>query len=71
MMLINHLLRLLIPKVSTVVRKRLKFEKNQLREARLKLLNEAYKKHHGDIAMEQSKRMHLPRVDVMTADTII
>lgn len=62
MVLTNHSLHLLIHKIPRTVRRRLKFERHQLRETRLMILNEAYKKRHGEIVTERSKRMKLPQV---------
>lgn len=68
MVLLNNFLQLLIHKVPGKVRRRLKFEKHQLREARLKILNEAYKKRHGDIVTERNKRMKLPESTVINVE---
>lgn len=51
----------MIHKIPAKVRRRLKFERHQLRESRLAILNDAYKQRHGEIVTERSKRMRLPQ----------
>lgn len=68
MILINYFLQLLINKVPATVRRRLKFERNQMREVRLKTLNDAYKRRHGEIGTAKNKKLKLPKVDILRAD---
>lgn len=65
MLLFNHFLQLLIPKVSHTVRRRLKFERHQVREARLRILNEAYKRRREEIVRERKRQMKLQRTGVL------